>query len=221
MNDLRRTSESADTHSNPFHQESESPMNGVRVRLAVLAACVFTTGCTFVPTPSTPLEWQTHYARELHITKGDPFRNAAPTTWGNALYFSPQGEHVSLWNKPRNATLVKLAAWVDQTKLKIEVEAESWEFLDTAALGTGHKLPLKVVDRVVGAGGWVTEKLEIRLPREFFEATRKENADIPIKLWGQRGERIVTIPASYVAAVLQASQSMAKRARQSRQQVSR
>ena len=194
-------------------------MNGAAARPIVLAAWLFSVGCAFAPTPNTPAEWQAHYIEELHITKGDPFRNAAPTVWGTELYFTPEGEQVSRGEKPPDATTVRLAAWVDLTELKIEVNAEPWEFLNSAALGTGHKLPLKVVDGIIGERGRLTEKLEIRLPREFLEATRKSNADIPIKLWGQRGERLVTIPAPYVATVLHASQSMAKHTRQSRKQV--
>ena len=98
----------------------------------------------------------------------------------------------------------------DETPLLLYVVSmsEDWLFLDRAVDLSGKELPTHVMDRQVwGKVGRIREHLLVEMSREALDAAAVSG--LSVKLYGRRGNVVVTLPAYYVAGFLRKVQDIA------------
>ena len=142
------------------------------------------TGCASVPRDA---EW---VANNLGVGPGDPYKGSVRTLWTPTVAERPG--YYTGWS-------ARISWAGTSVGLHVEWNEKDWAFLDRAAIATGQRLPIQVVDRKINHGGSITEKVRVTLDPAFLAAHRQ---GFNVKLWGDHGEILVKIPDTHVQGLL-------------------
>jgi len=153
----------------------------------LVVALILVLGCVSVPPKDA--EW---IATHMSVSKVDPYKGTGPTLWTPDVEKPYGSAGDGFW-------IANLSWTTGRVGLYVEWSNGDWAFFDHAAIATGKRLPLRVIDRKITPGGRIEEKVRVTLSPAFLVAHRE---GFNVKIWGSHGEILVEIPSIHVQGLL-------------------
>ncbi len=178
-------------------------------KFVALLAMLFLTACghTIAEMANIPVIDPHNSTAVLEHTEIDYDKHENVTTINGPIIFADQnvfGHMYSLrtWKKGKSVKDF------DRIQLYVVASLDDWSFLDSA-YSNGKKLDLVKISRDVGAcssydGCSVRETVGINLTKGKVNELAKGYTNYEVKIIGQKGSIVITVPATYFEGVLQA-----------------